>query len=116
MTIKQIKNLARASYTGKILDLKKINRIAKLLSRAELKRYIRFLKSLEKSKTITVVMSNLYVKTGLEKELKQIFPGKRLEFIKDESLIAGLKLIDNDNIYDFNLKNTFENLVSYINR
>jgi F0F1-type ATP synthase delta subunit len=116
MTTKQIKKLAMASYTGKILDLKKINRITKLLTRADLKRYIRFLKSLEKSKTVTVVTSNSDVKTELNKKLKQIFPGKRLEFSKDESLIAGIKLIDNDNIYDFNLKNTFENLVSYINR
>jgi len=51
---------------------------------------------------------------------KWIFTGisgsGRIEFLEDKSLIAGIKLIDNDNIYDFNLKNTFENLVSYINQ
>jgi F0F1-type ATP synthase delta subunit len=54
-------------------------------------------------------------KSALTKELGAIFRGKRLEFSEDKSLIAGIKLVDNDIIYDFNLKNTFENLVSYIN-
>jgi F0F1-type ATP synthase delta subunit len=116
MTTKQIKNLATASYTNELLDSKKINRIVKLLNRSQLKRYIKFLKSLEQSKTVKVIMSKLASKNELAKNLKAQFPNKRLEFSEDKSLIAGLKLIDNDNIYDFNLKNTFENLVSYINQ
>jgi len=116
MTTKQIKKLASASYTNEFLDSKKVNRIAKLLNRNELKRYIKFLKSLEQSKTVRIIMSKLEGKSLITKELKAKFPNKRLEFSEDKSLIAGLKLVDNDNIYDFNLKNTFENLVSYINQ
>lgn len=116
MTTKQIKNLAVASYTSELLDSNKVNRVTKLLNRSELKRYIKFLKSLEQSKTIKVIMAKLNSKSDLEKELKTKFPNKRLEFFEDKSLIAGVKLIDNDNIYDFSLANTFENLVSYINQ
>jgi F0F1-type ATP synthase delta subunit len=116
MTTKQIKNLAIASYTNNSLDIKKINRISKFLNRTQLKRYIQFLKNLEKSKTVIVTMSQLNVKNGLENELKKIFPGKKLRFLEDKSLIVGLKLTDNDIIYDFNLKNTLGNLVSYINK
>jgi F0F1-type ATP synthase delta subunit len=116
MTTKQIKNLAVTSYTNELLDSKKINRIVKLLNRSQLKRYIKFLKSLEQSKTVKVIMPKLASKNELAKDLKTQFPNKRLEFYEDKSLIAGLKLIDNDNIYDFNLKNTFENLISYINQ
>jgi F0F1-type ATP synthase delta subunit len=116
MTTKQIKNLAVISYTSELLDAKKVNRITKLLSRSELKRYIKSLKSLEQSKTVKVIMTKLDKKSELEKELKTKFPNKRLEFLEDKSLIAGIKIIDNDNIYDFNLANTFENLVSYINQ
>jgi F0F1-type ATP synthase delta subunit len=115
MTTKQIKKLAIVSYTNSLLDAKKINRIAKLLNRSQLKRYIQFLKSLEKSKTVKIVMAKLDAKSGLEKQIKSKFPNKRLEFLEDKSLIAGIKLIDNDNIYDFSLANTLENLVSYIN-
>lgn len=115
MTTKQIKNLAVASYNGKLLDVKNVTRIAKMLSRGELKRYIKFLKALERSKTVKVIMSDLKSKSLLIKELKNKFPNKKIEFSEDKSLIAGLKIIDNDNIYDFNLANTLENLVSYIN-
>lgn len=116
MTSKQIKQLAIASYTGEKLDKKKVNRITKLLTRSELKRYIKFLRSLEQSKTVKVIMSSKNLKSSLEKELKTKFPDKKLDFSEDKALIAGLKLIDNDIIYDFNLANTFENLVSYINQ
>jgi F0F1-type ATP synthase delta subunit len=116
MTSKQIKKLAVASYTGESLDSKKVNRVSKLLTRTELKRYIKFLRSLEQSKTVKVIMSSRDLKSSLEKELKTKFPNKKLEFSEDKSLIAGLKLIDNDIIYDFNLANTFENLVSYISQ
>jgi F0F1-type ATP synthase delta subunit len=116
MTTKQIKKLATVSYTNNLLDGKKVQQIAKLLSRSQLKRYIQFLKSLEQSKTVKVVMASLDAKSGLEKQLKSKFPNKRLEFLEDKSLIAGMKIVDNDNIYDFSLANSFENLVSYINR
>ena len=116
MTTKQIKNLAIASYTNNNLDAKKVSRIGKLFNRTQLKRYIQFLKNLEKSKTVIVAMSQVNVKNSLESELIKIFPGKKLQFLEDKSLIAGLKLTDNDTIYDFNLKNTLENLVSYINK
>jgi len=34
----------------------------------------------------------------------------------DKKLIAGIKIIDNDNVYDFNVRNNLKNLVSYINQ
>lgn len=116
MTTKQIKNLAIASYAREELDEKKVDRISKLLTRIELKRYIKFLKNLEQGKTLKVIMSKLEVKAELTKELKTMFPNKKIEFLEDKSLIAGIKIINNDIIYDFNLANTFENLVSYINQ
>jgi F0F1-type ATP synthase delta subunit len=116
MTTKLIKKLAVISYTGKSLDIKKITRISKLLNRAQLKRYVQFLKNFEQAKTVQVIMPKLDTNSSLTKELKKIFPDKQLQFSEDKSLIAGVKLIDNDNVYDFNLKNTLQNLVSYINR
>ncbi|MGA2967553.1 MAG: F0F1 ATP synthase subunit delta [Candidatus Levyibacteriota bacterium] len=115
MTVKQIKKLAVASYLNGILDAKTVNRVAKILNRAQLKCYVNFLKNLEQSKVVKVIVSSLDAKSKLEKQLKARFPSKKIEFSEDKTLIAGLELIDGDVIYDFNLKNTFENLVSYIN-
>jgi len=116
MTTKQIKKLAMTSYQGQILDAKKVNRITKLLNNAQLKHYIRLLRSIEQAKKVKVIMSSVDIKGGLVGKLKKLFPAKKIEFFEDKSLIAGIKLVDNDTIYDFNLKNTFENLVSYINQ
>ena len=116
MTTKQIKNLATVSYVGEKLDEKKVTKIVKLLTKTELKRYVKCLKNLEQGKTVKIIMSKLDNKNELTKNLKGVFPNKKLEFIEDKSLIAGIKLVDNDIIYDFNLANTFENLVSYINQ
>jgi hypothetical protein len=59
MTKKQIRNLATASYTENQLDNKKVNRISKILTRSELKEYIKAVINLEKSKTVTVYSSKI---------------------------------------------------------
>jgi F0F1-type ATP synthase delta subunit len=114
MTKKQIRSLVLASYTEDELDQKKINRITKLLNRSELKEYIKLVKMFEKSKTLTVYASSLSDSTFIRKELGKIFVNKKIEIIEDKKLIAGIKIIDNDNVYDFNVRNNLKNLVSYI--
>ncbi len=116
ITNKQIKTLAKSSYTNNVLNSKKVNRIVKLLNRNELKTYLKFLKSLEKSKTVNVLISKITMKNDVSNKLKRMFPDKKLEFTEDKSLIAGIRIVNNDDVYDFNLKNTFTNLVSYINQ
>lgn len=116
MTSKQIKKLAKASYTRSILDSKKVNKIVKFLNRSGLKTYIKCLKVLERSKTVQILIPNVGTKNEIIDKLKKMFPNKKLEFIEDRSLIAGIRIVDNDNVYDFNLKNTFDNLISYINQ
>jgi len=116
MTKKQIRNLVQASYTGNELDQKKINRITKLLNRFELKEYIKLIKLFEKSKTLTIYTPSLAAGTMLKKEVGKMFGSKKIEIKMDKKLIAGIKIIDNDNVYDFNLRNNLKNLVSYINQ
>jgi F0F1-type ATP synthase delta subunit len=115
MTKKQIKSLVLASYTNDKLDTKKINRITKILTRFELKEYIKSIKFSEKSKTITIYTPNVSTATVLKKEIGKIFQNKKIEVIEDKKLIAGIKVIDNDDVYDFSIRNNIKNLVSYIN-
>jgi len=114
MTKKQIRGLVQASYTGNELDQKKINRITKLLNRSELKIYINFVKAFEKSKTLIVYAPNLSAGVFLKKEVGKLFQNKKVEIKEDKKLIAGIKIIDDDNVYDFNVRNNLKNLVSYI--
>jgi len=114
MTKKQIRGLVSASYTNDQLDQKKINRISKMLNRAELKTYINLVKMFEKSKTLTIYTPNLSAGAFFKKELGKIFKSKKIEIKEDKKLIAGIKIIDDDNVYDFNVRNNLKNLVSYI--
>jgi hypothetical protein len=116
MTKKIINKLALASYTNNKLDSKKVNKIVKHLKRKELKAYIKFIKNYEKSRSVVLLTPASSKNTNYIKELKKIFPDKKILLERDDSLIAGIRIIDNDTIYDFNIKNTLQNLVSYINQ
>lgn len=115
MTKKIIKKLALASYTNNKLDAKKVDRIVKHLNRQELKTYLKAIKNYESQTSVTLLTPGSAKKGEYLSELKQLFPDKKIIFDRDDSLIAGIRIVDNDTIYDFNLKNTLQNLVSYIN-
>lgn len=107
----KIKKLAQQSYRGINLDRKKVNGISSLLSRADLKLYIKELKAMEAKKNliVTVPFANIP-----NEAIKEIFPNKIIVYKKDESLMLGVKIADNDIIYEFTLKNTLENIISHI--
>lgn len=110
MTKKLINQLVAASYTKDALDGKKVEKIASLLSRAELKLYIRGLKLAEKKQTITLVLPDktFYNKTLLGKTKKQV------KVVEDKSLLLGAKVIDNDTVYDLSLQNSLNEFISSI--
>jgi F0F1-type ATP synthase delta subunit len=68
----------------------------------------------EKNKTLTIYAPTLSVGAFFKEQAKKIFVHKKIEIKEDKKLIAGIKIIDNDNVYDFNVRNNLKNLVSYI--
>ena len=116
MTKKDLNNLVKASYKNNILDKKIALSIGSKLSRKNLKLYLKALKYNEKRNTVKVIIANDKInKVSLEKKLKQEFKNKKFDFQVDKTLIAGIKVIDNDLIYDYNLNNTINSLISHIN-
>lgn len=116
MTKKQIRKLTAASFNKNNLDIKLVNRITKDLSRNELRTYIKILKENAKTKTVILVIPKIVNKSITLKEMKKLFPGKNIQFKEDKSLIGGIKIIDGDIIYESNIKNRLDNLVSFINQ
>ncbi len=116
MTKKQIKNLVVASYNRNMLDAKKVKRIVNLLSRADLKEYIKGIKAFEDSKKLTIFAPSLSTAKVLKQQLAKLFPNKTIVDREDRTLLAGVKIIDNDDVYDFNLRNNLQNLVLYISQ
>ncbi len=111
----KIKKLAQLSYTKGELDGKKVKKIANFLSRQDLKEYIKILRELENAKKVTVIVPRLYKDKEFEKQLSGVFDGKKIIFKEEPSLITGLRVENNDLIYELSLKNTLENLNSHIN-
>ncbi len=118
MTKKYIKKIALASYTKNELDSKKVKRIAGFLTRNNLKRYIKELKLLENQKTITILTPafSKKVQNDVRKQFAKVFADRKVIIDNDPSLILGVKVIDNDLIYDLSLKNTLNNLNMHINK
>lgn len=107
MIKKIINQLVAASYTNGQLDNRKVTRVAALLSRADLKKYIRGIKLTEKANTISLVLPDmkLYNKSLLGHTTKQV------QVLEDKSLLLGVKVIDNDTVYDMSLKNNLERFI-----
>lgn len=103
--------LISASYKKDILDQKKVNKIACLISKTDLKKYIYGLKLAESKKTVTVSCpTDKFELTKLEK----LFPNKKIIFKKDPSLMLGVKIVDNDLVYELTLKDSLGKIVNYI--
>lgn len=82
-----------------------------------MKKYIKSLKLVERKNTIYLVLPNENIKNGVShiiELLKKTYPAKKIEFLYDKSLIAGIKIINDDLIYEHNVGNTINNLISYL--
>lgn len=117
MTIRKIKKLAEASYTDNHIDKKAINKISLILKGKELKFYVKALKNFNKRNTVEFyVPSKKMVTDDMIKSISNFFKNKIVNLIEEPSLIAGARIIDNDMIYELNLKDSLENLIDHIQK
>ena len=112
MNRQTLKQLVIGSYSGGDLDPKKVNKIADLLSKNELRLYIKALKNWEKQNKITIEVPS---DGGFSlEELQDVFPDKKLVINVDPSLLLGMRLTDNDDLYEMSLKNSLEKITEHI--
>lgn len=111
MTKKQLNELVMASYTKDNLDEKKVNDIAKRLTRKDLKAYIRSIKLEEKKKVVTVALPSASVYNTTKKVFFELFPGKQISVEEDKLLMLGGRITANDMVYDFSLKKRLEDFL-----
>lgn len=114
MTKKQIRSIVVASYTDKGLDEEIVKKISFLLSRKDVKAYIREIKLVEKKRNIYIALpsENVY---NIHKDLLQnLFVDKKLVFEEDSSLLLGVRIIDNDMVYEQNLKQKLESILECV--
>lgn len=111
MNSKKIEKLVAASYKNSNLDQKKVNKIASLISKSDLKRYINGLKLRERKNSL--IISSPSNNLDLRK-FERLFPHKKIMLKKDPSLMLGMEIVDNDVVYEFTLKNSLDRIINYI--
>lgn len=112
MTRNALKQLVIASYSNGELDAEKVNKIADLLTRTELKLYIGALKNWEKQQQVFVDIPQ--ETAGMETELQSVFPDKQIVLTVDPSLILGMRVHHNDDIFEMSFKNTLDKITEHI--
>lgn len=112
MTKKLLKQLINLSFVNNKLEEQTVGRIASLLKRSDLKLYLKGLKKKERSLTVFV---NLAIEVkNIKDKFKNIFPDRKIDLNIDPSLLLGLRIIDNDNVFELSLKNSLDKIASYV--
>jgi F0F1-type ATP synthase delta subunit len=107
-----LKQMVIESYSDGELDAKKINKIADLLTKKELRLYIKALKNWERENKIIIEVAN---KEGLDLDgFQEMFLDKKLVVTVDPSLLLGMRLYNNDDIFEMSLKNTLQKVTEHI--
>jgi hypothetical protein len=106
-----LKKLAEISYTKDNLDEKKVDMIANNLKKTDLKIYIKNLKNIELKKTVIITVPGEGGITEIKNYFYKLYPGRKLVFNTDESLISGIRVVDYDNVYELSLKNFLEKAI-----
>jgi F0F1-type ATP synthase delta subunit len=109
-----IKQLVSDSYTDGELDAGKVMKIADILRQSELKEYIHAVKEFEKKTTVLVTVPSQTMSNDIQESMQELFPKKKILLDYDPNLILGVKVTDNDKVYEFTLRNTLEKMVQYL--
>lgn len=108
MTRKEIKKLAQDCYTDNKLDEKQIEKIGALLSRKDVKEFIRCLKQIEKKHNLYVALTDTNIYNQNKNLFKDLAKGKEIIFQENPSLLLGMQIINDDMIYEMSLQNRLE--------
>lgn len=114
MTKKLLKQMVQESFSknGELLE-DIVLTIAEKLNRINLKKYIFALKTSETRQMVIIKTSNNLSEIQ-KKEFKALYTNKRITYEVNPSLLLGIEIIDNDMVYNMNLKTKLENLQSFI--
>jgi len=112
MNRRNLQQLVVESYSDGELNVQKVNKIVDLLTKKELKLYIKALKNWERQNTVIVDVPHEH--THVVQKLHALFPDKKIAVSVDPSLLLGMRMRHNDDIYEMSLKNTLHKITEHI--
>lgn len=113
MNKKDIEKLAEASYSNNKLNTEIVGKITANLRSREIKAYVKALKRHERSLSI-YVESALELNNEYKQQIRQLFSDKNVLFIINEDLIFGIRITENDNEYNFDLRSSVSKITEYL--
>lgn len=113
MDKKIINQLIERSLANNELNRDKILSIAAQLNRTQLKIYIDGLKKWVREHTV-IIETAKDVSKDTKDEFKRQFSGKRVVFRSNPDLLLGVKVTDNDTVYEMDLKDSLEHVRNYL--
>jgi hypothetical protein len=114
MTKKLLHQLVAISYEGKELSKTKVDNIAHLLNRKDLRKYIQALKIREKELTVELAIPNNKNQEEYLKKFQPLFSDKKIRVTQDPNLLLGVRITDNDIVYDLSLQNRMNQIQQYV--
>ena len=116
MTKKEIEILAKDSYINNTLDEKKVLEFASYMDRKTLKSYLRALKAVEKKKNVIIALPDTKSYNTSKEIFEEVFSGKNILVQEDSSLLLGLRITDNDMIFEKSLRNSLESMINDVKK
>lgn len=110
MQKKLLRDLTTASYTNGELDEEKASKIASFLNRRMLKYYIKSLKEQER-KTHVLIETPYDVMGGSKDILRKIFVDKKIDYKRNDSLLLGTRITNNDMVYEESIDNSLNTII-----
>lgn len=107
-----MKQLVLVSYSDGVLDKKKVDKITKLLNRKSLKQYIKTIKSYEREHSVFIEVAH-EMEAGVL-AFEELFQNKKIVYHTDPTLLFGVKVTDNDLVYEMSLKSRFDEILEKI--
>lgn len=105
--------LVAQSYENGNLDQERVAKISSMLNRRQLKEYIKALMREEKKRSVEILSSHDLSKKD-KYTIAKLFPKKKIIYTYDPSLLAGLQIRYNDNIYELSLRKRFDDIIHHI--
>lgn len=113
MQKKILKKIVAHSFDGLLLDKDFVMEAVNLLSRKDLKQYIKALKRVDKKQEVIIVLA-LAPTENQKNMFSNVYSQKRIIYHIDKRLGAGVRIEENDKEFAFNLRQILDSLVQHV--
>lgn len=110
MTRRQLKKLAVYTEKTEGIPDEDFYTLAKKLNRSSLKKFIKILKIYEQQRNVIVSLPTV-PDEKLKEKLQTMYPNKKIVYNVEPLLIAGIRILDNDLLYELSFKDRLEKII-----